>query len=391
MKEVYIAAARRTAIGSFLGTLSGISASDLGAAVIKDIISGMVIDPIAVDEVIMGQVITGGCGQNPARQSLIKAGLPKSVPGFTINKVCGSGLKSVMLAAQTIKCGEAEMIIAGGQENMSLGHHGSCLRSGSKFGDMTLIDHMMYDGLTDVFSGHMMGITAENISKQFGISREEQDEFALNSQMKASKAIEKNVFANEIVGLEVKVKKEKKVFAQDEGPRRDSSLEGLAKLRPAFDPAGTVTAGNASTINDGAAALLIVSESALRTHNLTPLARIKSYANAGVDPSIMGTGPVPASKLALQKAGWNVDDLDYIEANEAFAVQAIYVNNNMGWDESKVNVNGGAIALGHPIGASGARVLTTLVHQLVRGRASKGLATLCIGGGMGVAICIEKP
>lgn len=390
MREVYIASARRTAIGSFLGSLSGVSASELGSIVIKDIVEGADIDPASVDEVIMGQVILGGCGQNPARQALIKAGLPQAVPGFTINKVCGSGLKSVMLAAQAIKCGEADIIIAGGQENMSLGHHGACIRSGNKFGDAKFIDHMMYDGLTDVFSGQMMGITAENIAKQFNISREEQDEFALSSQVKASQAIEDNVFANEIVGVEIKVKKEKKVFDKDEGARGDSSLEGLAKLRPAFDPAGSVTAGNSSTINDGAAALLVVSEEALKTHNLTPLARIASYANSGVNPDIMGTGPVPASKLALQKSSWGVDDLDYIEANEAFAVQAIYVNKNMGWDQSKVNVNGGAIALGHPIGASGARVLTTLTHQLVRSGASKGLATLCIGGGMGVALCIEK-
>ena len=391
MREVYIASARRTAIGSFLGSLSSISASDLGSFVIKDIISGLDIDPAAVGEVIMGQVITGGCGQNPARQALIKAGLPQEVPGFTINKVCGSGLKSVILAAQSIKCGEAEMIIAGGQENMSLGHHGSCIRAGSKFGDVKLIDHMMYDGLTDVFSNTMMGITAENIAKRFGISREQQDEFALNSQMKASQAIQNNVFADEIVDVEVKIKKEKKVFNKDEGPRGDSSLEGLSSLRPAFDPEGSVTAGNSSTINDGAAALLVVSEAALKTHNLTPLIKIKSYSHAGVDPGIMGTGPVPASKFALTKAGWSIEDLDFIEANEAFAVQAIYVNRNMGWDESRVNVHGGAIALGHPIGASGARVLTTLVHQLVRSKASKGLATLCIGGGMGVALCIERP
>lgn len=389
MKEVYIANARRSAIGSFLGSLSSLTAPQLGAAVIADIIHNTAIDPRDIDEVIMGQVLTGGSGQNPARQALIAAGIPQEVPAMTINKVCGSGLNAVKLAAQAIKAGDAEMIIAGGQENMSLGMHGACLRSGSKFGDIELVDLMMYDGLTDVFSGKMMGITAENIANRFKISRQEQDEFALNSQLKATKAQKEGLFDSEIVPIEVQKRKETVSVDQDEGIRSDSNIETLSKLRPAFDPEGSVTAGNSSTINDGAAALLVVSENALKKHKLTPLVRIVSYGQAGVDPDIMGTGPVPASQSALKKAGWTHDDLDLIEANEAFAVQALYVNKNMGWDIDKVNVNGGAIALGHPIGASGARVLVSLIHQMRRANGKKGLATLCIGGGMGIAMCVE--
>lgn len=389
MKEVYIAAAKRTAIGSFLGGLSTVSAPKLGAEVLKSIIAEQKIDPSSLNEVIMGQVITGGSGQNPARQAQIAAGIIKEVPAMTINKVCGSGLKAVILAAQAIKAGDAEMILAGGQENMSLGHHGAHFRAGAKFGDLKLVDQMMYDGLTDVFSSKMMGITAENIANKFNFTREQQDKFALDSQLKAAAAQKAGHFKNEIVPVEIIQKKDTIIIDQDEGIRGDSTLEGLAKLRPAFDPQGSVTAGNSSTINDGAAALLVVSGEALKKHNLTPLARIVSYGKAGVDPDIMGTGPVPASKMALKAAGWTISDLDFIEANEAFAVQALYVNKNMGWDESKVNVNGGAIALGHPIGASGARVLVTLVHQLQRAKGRKGLATLCIGGGMGIAMCIE--
>ncbi len=389
MQEVYITHAKRTAIGTFLGSLSGIAASTLGAFVLKAILEESGIDPEVVNEVILGQVITGGSGQNPARQTSIAAGLPIGVPALTINKVCGSGLKAVVLAANAIRAGEADVIIAGGQENMSLGMHGSYMRGGSKFGDTKFTDFMMYDGLTDVFSKEMMGITAENIASQFGIDRSAQDSLALASQLKAYKATKAGKFINEIVPIEIEKKKEKIVFDSDEGIRGNSTLEGLSALKPAFKKDGSVTAGNSSTINDGAAALLVASASAVKKYNLKPIARIVSYASCGVEPSIMGTGPVPASKAALAKAGWSVQDLDVIEANEAFAVQAEYVNQQMQWDLDKVNINGGAIALGHPIGASGARVLTSLVHEMKRSNAKKGLVTLCIGGGMGIAMCLE--
>ena len=391
MKEVFITHAKRTAVGSFLGSLSQIPAPTLGASVIKAILDDSKVYNKLISEVILGQVITGGSGQNPARQAAIKAGMDTSVPAVTINKVCGSGLKAVSIAANAIACKQADLIIAGGQENMSLGMHGTYIRSGRKFGDEKLIDFMMYDGLTDVFSGVAMGITAENIAKKFNISREMQDEFAVKSQAKAAAAQKNGRFKNEIVPIEVQLKKETKIFDYDEGVRGDSSLEVLSKLRPAFDPAGTVTAGNASTINDGAAAVLVASEEAVKKYNLNPIARIVSTGMCGVDPSIMGTGPVPAAKLALARAGWSVDDLDLIEANEAFAVQACYVNEQMKWDTSKVNVNGGAVAIGHPIGASGARVLVTLLHEMQKISAKKALATLCIGGGMGIAMCFEKP
>ncbi len=391
MREVFITHAKRTAVGSFLGSLSQIPAPALGASVIKAILNESKVDNKLINEVILGQVITGGSGQNPARQSAIKAGMDTSVPAVTINKVCGSGLKAVSIAANAIACKQADLIIAGGQENMSLGMHGTYIRGGKKFGDEKLIDFMMYDGLTDVFSGVAMGITAENIAKKFNISREMQDEFAVKSQAKAAAAQKTGRFKNEIVPIEVQIKKETKIFDYDEGVRGDSSLEVLSKLRPAFDPAGTVTAGNASTINDGAAAVLVASEEAVKKYNLNPIARIVSTGMCGVDPSIMGTGPVPAAKLALARAGWGVDDLDLIEANEAFAVQACYVNEQMKWDTSKVNVNGGAVAIGHPIGASGARVLVTLLHEMQKISAKKALATLCIGGGMGIAMCFEKP
>lgn len=391
MKEVFITHAKRTAVGSFLGSLSQIPAPALGASVIKAILDDSKVDNKLISEVILGQVITGGSGQNPARQAAIKAGMDTSVPAVTINKVCGSGLKAVSIAANAIACKQADLIIAGGQENMSLGMHGTYIRGGKKFGDEKLIDFMMYDGLTDVFSGVAMGITAENIAKKFNISREMQDEFAVKSQAKAAAAQKNGRFKNEIVPIEVQLKKETKIFDYDEGVRGDSSLEVLSKLRPAFDPAGTVTAGNASTINDGAAAVLVASEEAVKKYNLNPIARIVSTGMCGVDPSIMGTGPVPAAKLALARAGWSVDDLDLIEANEAFAVQACYVNEQMKWDTSKVNVNGGAVAIGHPIGASGARVLVTLLHEMQKISAKKALATLCIGGGMGIAMCFEKP
>jgi len=320
---------------------------------------------------------------------VIKAGLPIEIPAMTINKVCGSGLKAVALAASAIRAGDGEVFIAGGQENMSLGMHGSYMRGGNKFGDTKLTDFMMYDGLTDAFSKEMMGITAENIATKFTISRKCQDELALSSQSKALAAQKDGKFQDEIVPIEVKHRKETVIFAEDEGIRPETTLEKLSKLKPAFKEDGTVTAGNSSTINDGAACLLVVSEAALKKYNLTPLARIVSYAQCGVDPALMGTGPVPASKKALSAAGWNPLDLDLIEANEAFAVQAEYVNRQMGWDVAKLNVNGGAIALGHPIGASGARILVTLLHEMKRSGAKKALASLCIGGGMGIAMCLE--
>jgi acetyl-CoA C-acetyltransferase len=388
-KAVYITHAKRTAVGSLLGSLGSIPASELGSMVIGSILRESKVDPAMIDEVIMGQVLTSGAGQNPARQALIKSGIPKEVTAYTVNKVCGSGLKAVCLAANSIIAGEHAMVIAGGQENMSLGLHGTYVRAGHKLGDIKMIDLMQYDGLMDIFSNKLMGITAENISKRFNITREMQDEFALNSHQKAYKAREAGRFKNEILPIEVKIKKDTIMFEQDEGIRPDISIEALTKLRPAFDKDGTVTAGNASSINDGAAAFLIVSEDTLKRYNLKPLVRVVSYAHAGVDPDIMGTGPVPASRKALEKAGWKVDDLDVIEANEAFAAQAIYVNQQMNWDLDKVNINGGAIAIGHPIGASGARVLVTLIHQMKQNNAKKGLATLCIGGGMGIAMCVE--
>ena len=390
MKTVYITHAQRSATGTFLGSLSEMSAPLIGAEVIKAILASSKIDPNSLDEVILGQVITGGSGQNPARQTVIHSGLPIELPAFTINKVCGSGLKAVSLAFNSIKSGDANLILAGGQENMSLGMHGAYMRLGRKFGDVKFTDFMMYDGLTDAFSNQMMGITAENIAEKFGISREVQDQFALNSQLKAFRAQEAGKFKDEIVPIEIKRKKEIFTFDKDEGIRGDSSMEALAKLIPAFKTGGSVTAGNSSTINDGAACMLVASEEALKQHNLTPIAKIVSYAACGVDPNFMGTGPVPASQLALKKAGWTIDDLDLIEANEAFAVQGEYVNRQMKWDVNKVNVNGGAIALGHPIGASGGRVLVSLLHEMKRSNARKALVTLCIGGGMGIAMCLER-
>ena len=388
-KDVYITHAKRTAVGTLRGSLSGISAVKLGVAVVKAILNESGIDPSLINEVILGQVISGGAGQNPARQTLVEAGLSKEIPGFTINKVCGSGMKAVCLAASSIVAGENEIVIAGGQENMSLGMHATYLRAGVRLGDSKLIDLTQNDGLTDAFSGAAMGVTAENIAKLFNISRAHQDEFARDSHMKAARAVAGGIFKSEIVPLEVSLRKEIKTFDKDEGVRADSNLELLAKLRPVFAGDGVVTAGNASSINDGAAALLIASGAAVKARNLTPIARIVSFASAGVDPNIMGIGPVPASKKALELAGWNMQDLDLIESNEAFAASSIAVNMHMNWDLSKLNVNGGAIALGHPIGASGARILTTLIHQMKRQNAKKGLATMCIGGGMGIAICIE--
>lgn len=390
MKPVYITHAKRTAIGSLLGALGQIAAPKLGETVIKSILNESNVDANLIDEVILGQVLTGGAGQNPARQASINAGLPNEVSAFTINKVCGSGLKAVCLAAESIMLGNSNLVLAGGQESMSMALHGSYIRAGTKFGDAKLLDLMLYDGLIDIFSGRLMGITAENVAKAFNITREMQDDFAMNSQKKAAKAISEGIFKDEIVPVEIVQKKQVILFDQDEGVRSDTSLEILAKLKPAFDTAGTVTAGNSSTINDGAACLMLASEEMVKQYNLPILARIVSFASAGVDHSIMGIGPVPASKKALSMAGWKAEDLELVECNEAFAASSVYVNQQMGWDINKVNVNGGAIALGHPIGASGARVLVTLTHQMQKQKARKGLASLCIGGGLGIAICVEN-
>ncbi|MGH8594839.1 MAG: acetyl-CoA C-acetyltransferase [Gammaproteobacteria bacterium] len=391
-EKVVIVAAGRTAIGNFSGTLAGIPAHILGAKVIAALLKKTGIKPEHVDEVILGQVLTAGCGQNPARQAAIEAGIPHTVPAMTINKVCGSGLKSVHLAAQAIKCGDAELVVAGGQESMSLAPHVlPKSRLGMKMGDWVLSDSMIVDGLWDAFNNYHMGVTAENIVKQYKIARDQQDQFAAATQQKTEAAQRAGRFKEEIIPIEIPQKKgDPIVFDSDEFPRPGVTAEGLAKLRPAFDKDGTVTAANASGLNDGAAAVIVTSEAKARTLGLEPMAWITAYASSGVDPAIMGTGPIPASKKCLKKAGWSVDELDLIEANEAFAAQAISVNRELGWDTGKVNVNGGAIALGHPIGASGARVLVTLLYELKRRNAHKGLATLCIGGGQGVALAVER-
>lgn len=392
MTNAVIVAAARTAIGNFSGTLSKIPATELGAKVIAAVIEKSGIDPAQVDEVIMGQVLVAGIGQNGARQASIKAGLPESVPAMTINKVCGSGVKSVHLAVQAICCGDADIIIAGGQENMSLAPHvmdGS--RNGTKMGPITMKDSMIVDGLWDAFNDYHMGTTAENIANQYGFSREEQDAFAANSQQKTEAAQKANKFADEIVPIEIPQRKgDPIVFDTDEFPRHGTTAESLGKLRPAFAKDGTVTPGNASGINDGAAAVLVMSAEKAAELGLTPMAKVAAYANAGVDPKIMGTGPIPATRKCLEKAGWTISDLDLVEANEAFAAQAMSVNKDLGWDVDKVNVNGGAIALGHPIGGSGTRILVTLLHEMIKRDAKKGLATLCIGGGQGTAIAVER-
>jgi len=390
MTDVVIVGAARTPIGAFSGTLTNTPAHDLGAIAIKAALERAGVEGDAVDEVILGQVLTGGQGQNPARQAAIGAGISDRATAFLINQVCGSGLRTVALAAQQIMTGDANIVVAGGQENMSLSGHVAYLRAGHKMGDVSFIDTMIKDGLWCAFNGYHMGNTAENIAKKWGISREEQDAFAVASQNKAEAAQKSGRFADEIAAVTIAHRKGETVFDADEYPRHGANVEGMAKLRPAFDKEGTVTAGNASGINDGAAALVVMSAVEASKRGLTPLATIKSWATAGVDPAIMGTGPIPASKKALEKAGWSAGDLDLIEANEAFAAQAIAVNRDMGWDTDKVNVNGGAIALGHPIGASGARVFTTLLHEMQKRDAKKGLATLCIGGGMGVALCVER-
>ncbi len=392
MTDVVIVAAGRTAVGKFGGTLAKISASDLGAHVIKGLLAKTGLKPEQISEVILGQVLTAGVGQNAARQASLKAGLPDMVPAMTINKVCGSGLKATHLAAQAIKAGDAEIVIAGGQENMSISPHvlaGS--RDGFRMGDAKLVDSMIVDGLWDVYNQYHMGVTAENVAKKYGVTRADQDAFSLASQQKTETAQKAGKFKDEILPLEIPQRKGTPlVFDMDEYPKHGSTLEALAGLRPAFDKAGTVTAGNASGINDGAAAVIMMSAKKAQELGLAPLATIRAYSSAGVDPKIMGMGPVPASRLCLKKAGWSVGDLDLMEINEAFAAQAIAVNREMAWDTSKVNVNGGAIAIGHPIGASGCRILVTLLHEMIRRDAKKGFASLCIGGGMGVALAVER-
>ncbi|MFJ2985128.1 MULTISPECIES: acetyl-CoA C-acetyltransferase [unclassified Pseudomonas] len=392
MNDVVIVAATRTAIGSFQGALANVPAVDLGAAVIKRLLEQTGLDPVQVDEVILGQVLTAGAGQNPARQAAIKAGLPYSVPALTLNKVCGSGLKALHLAAQAIRCGDAEVVVAGGQENMSLAPYVMpSARTGQRMGHGQLIDSMITDGLWDAFNDYHMGITAENLVEQYSLSREQQDAFAAESQRKAVAAIEAGRFQDEITPIVMPQKKgDPKVFERDEQPRPGTTADSLAKLRPAFKKEGSVTAGNASSLNDGAAAVLLMSASKAKALGLPVLAKIAAYASAGVDPAIMGIGPVSATQRCLDKAGWQLGELDLIEANEAFAAQALAVGKALEWDASRVNVNGGAIALGHPIGASGCRVLVTLLHEMIKRDAKKGLATLCIGGGQGVALAIER-
>jgi acetyl-CoA C-acetyltransferase len=392
MTDVVIVAAGRTAVGSFNGTLAKLAAADLGAHVIRHLLAKSGIKPEQVSEVILGQVLTGGAGQNPARQALIKAGLPEMCPAMTINKVCGSGLKATHLAAQAIRAGDAEIVIAGGQENMTLAPHLlQNSRDGYRMGDAKIVDSMILDGLWDAFNQFHMGVTAENVAKKYGVTREEQDAFAAASQQKAEAAQKAGRFKDEIIPLEIPQRKGPAIaFDADEYPKHGTTAEKLAGLKPAFDKAGTVTAGNASGINDGAAAVIMMSAKKAQELGLKPLARIAAYSSAGVDPKIMGMGPVPASKLCLSKAGWTKDSPDLMEINEAFAAQAIAVNKEMGWDTKKINVNGGAIAIGHPIGASGCRILVTLLHEMIKRDAKKGLASLCIGGGMGVALAIER-
>jgi acetyl-CoA C-acetyltransferase len=391
-QDIVIVAAARTAVGKFGGTLAKTPAPELGAAVIQALLERAKLSGEQINEVILGQVLTAAAGQNPARQSVVKSGLPQGVPALTINAVCGSGLKAVMLAAQAIRDGDSEIVIAGGQESMSLSPHAlPSSRDGTRMGDWKLVDTMIVDGLFDVYNKYHMGITAENVAKKYDITREKQDALALASQQKAAAAQEAGKFKDEIVPFSIAQKKgDPVVFAADEFINRKTSAEGLAGLRPAFDKAGSVTAGNASGLNDGAAAVVVMTAKKAQQLGLTPLARIASYATVALDPSIMGMGPVPASQKALQRAGWKPQDLDLLEINEAFAAQACAVNNEMGWDTSKVNVNGGAIAIGHPIGASGCRILVTLLYEMGRRNAKKGIASLCIGGGMGVALTVER-
>ncbi len=390
MEDIVIVSAARTPVGSFNGTLGSLSAHGLGAIALQAAFERAGIEAGDVDEVILGQVLAAGEGQNPTRQAARAAGVPDSATAFGINQVCGSGLRAVALAAQQIRTGESAVVAAGGMESMSLSQHAAHLRNGQKMGGLEFIDTMLKDGLWDAFHGYHMGNTAENVASKYQITREQQDQFALASQQKASAAQKSGRFKDEIVPVTVKGRKGDTIVADDEYIRHDSSAETMARLRPAFSKDGTVTAGNASGINDGAAALVLMTASEAAKRGLTPLARIAAFATAGVDPAVMGTGPIPSTRKALQRAGWKADDLDLVEANEAFAAQALAVNKDIGWDTAKVNVNGGAIAIGHPIGASGARILVTLLHEMQKRDAKKGLATLCIGGGMGVAMCLER-
>ncbi|MCH8214325.1 MAG: acetyl-CoA C-acetyltransferase [Proteobacteria bacterium] len=390
MTDVVIAAAARTPVGSFNGALSSFPAHDLGIVAITEALARAKVEPDDVSEVIMGQILTAGAGQNPARQAAVGAGIPVERTAYTINQLCGSGLRSVALGFQAIQLGDSDIVVAGGQESMSQAPHCVHLRDGTKMGDNPLVDTLIRDGLWEVFNGYHMGVTAENVAEKWQLTREDQDAFAAASQQKAEAAQRAGRFKDEIVAVTVKTRKGETVVDADEYPRHGTTAESLAKLRPAFAKDGTVTAGNASGINDGAAAVVVMTADAAAERGITPLARIVSWATAGVDPAIMGTGPIPASRAALQKAGWKADDVDLIEANEAFAAQALAVNRDLGWDTDRVNVNGGAIAIGHPVGASGARILITLLHEMQRRDAKKGLATLCIGGGMGIAMCVER-
>ncbi|MEE2995937.1 MAG: acetyl-CoA C-acetyltransferase [Pseudomonadota bacterium] len=390
MTNVVIASAARTPVGSFNGSLSSLSASDLGKVAIEAALARAGVAPEDVSEVIMGQILTAAQGQNPARQASIGAGLPVEVPAYGVNQLCGSGLKSVAMGLQAIQSGDSGIVVAGGQESMSMAPHASNLRGGTKMGNTEFVDTMIKDGLWDAFNGYHMGNTAENVAKKWQITREQQDEFAAASQNKAEEAQKAGKFKDEIAPVGYKTRKGDVTVEVDEYPKPGVTAESLSGLRPAFDKEGTVTAGNASGINDGAAAMVLMSEEEAKNRDIEPMARIVSWAQVGVDPSIMGSGPIPASRSALEKAGWSVDDLDLVEANEAFAAQACAVNKDLGWDPRKVNVNGGAIAIGHPIGASGARVLTTLLYEMQKRDAKKGLATLCIGGGMGIAMCVER-
>jgi acetyl-CoA C-acetyltransferase len=390
MSDIVIASAARTPVGTFNGSFADISASTLGTVAIKAALGRASVAPEDVSEVIMGQILTAGAGQNPARQAAMEAGLPVEVPAYGVNQLCGSGLKTVALGFQAITSGDASVVVAGGQESMSQAPHCMYLRGGKKMGDAEMVDTMIRDGLWDAFNGYHMGCTAENIANQWQISREQQDAFAARSQQRAEAAQAAGRFADEIVPVTIKTRKGEIIIDQDEYPRVGVTAESLGGLRPAFAKDGTVTAGNASGINDGAAALVLMTAEEASDRGISPRARIVSWAQAGVDPSIMGTGPIPASRAALDKAGWTVDDLDLIEANEAFAAQALAVGMDLGWDDEKLNVNGGAIAIGHPVGASGARVLTTLLYEMEKRDAGKGLATLCIGGGMGIAMCVAR-
>jgi len=390
MTDVVIASAARTAVGTFGGGLSTVPASSLGSTAIKEALKRAEVDAAEVDEVILGQILTAGTGQNPARQAALEAGVPQEKTAYQISQLCGSGLRTVALASQAIKLGDSDIVVAGGQESMSLAPHLAYLRNGTKMGDVKFADSMLRDGLLCVFGGYHMGVTAENIARQWQLTREEQDAFAAGSQQKAVAAQAAGKFKDEITPVTIKTRKGDITIDTDEHPKPDTTADTLAKLRPAFDKEGTVTAGNASGINDGAAAAVVMSADMAEKRGITPLARIVSWATAGVDPAIMGTGPIPATKLALERAGWTIDDLELIEANEAFAAQALSVNKELGWNTDIVNVNGGAIALGHPIGASGTRILTTLLYEMQKRDAKKGLATLCIGGGMGIAMCLQR-